>query len=323
MLVVVRSADADARLAAGVELIRLAVAAGVLVWIGMTLIFSSWSRLSRPSLTERLRPYNPGGAAAWSEQSGPYATIPGFGEVLVPLVRDLGDRLARGMGVAERAERRLERIHSATPAGVFRARQIGAAVGAAIGAAVLAALIGVPALVAAFMVIGAPALVFLVIEQRLAGRSEEWQRSTARELPVIAEQLAMLLNAGFSVGAALPRLAGRSRGCVARDLERVVNRVQQGLSEGAALEEWSDLAGVEGVRRLVSVLTLHSEAADLGRLVSSEARSARRELHRRTLEQIERRAQQVWVPVTVATLIPGAILLAVPFLAALHEFANA
>jgi tight adherence protein C len=163
----------------------------------------------------------------------------------------------------------------------------------------------------------------LTIEQRLARRSEQWQHATARELPVISEQLAMLLNAGFSVGAGLQRLTERSRGCMARDLERVVNRVQQGLSEGEALREWADLANVEGVRRLVSVLTLHSEAADLGRLVSAEARSARRELHRRTIEQIERRAQQVWVPVTVATLVPGAILLAVPFLAALHEFANA
>ena len=42
-----------------------------------------------------------------------------------------------------------------------------------------------------------------------------------------------------------------------------------------------------------------------------------------TIEQIERRGQQVWIPVTVATLVPGAILLAVPFLAALRTFANA
>ena len=302
---------------------RVAVEAGVLIWIGTTLILSSWSRLARPSLTERLRPFNPGGAAAWNERSGANAAGTGLGEVLVPLAKDIGDRLARAFGVAERVERRLTRVHSSTPAGVFRTRQIAISIGASMGAAVVAALAGAPPAVAAFMVIGAPALAFLIIEQRLARRSEEWQRATARELPVMAEQLAMLLNAGFSVGAALQRLSERSNGCVARDLERVTNRVQQGLSEGAALQEWSDLAGVEGVRRLVSVLTLHSEAADLGRLVSSEARSARRELHRRTVEAIERRAQQVWVPVTVATLVPGAILLAVPFLAALHEFANA
>jgi hypothetical protein len=31
---------------------------------------------------------------------------------------------------------------------------------------------------------------------------------------------------------------------------------------------------------------------------------------------------QVWVPVTVATLVPGVILIAVPFLSALHAFSN-
>ena len=189
--------------------------------------------------------------------------------------------------------------------------------------AVLAAAGGVPAPVAILMVIGAPLLTFLVIEQRLAHASEQWQRRSAEELPVVAEQLAMLINSGLSLGAALHRLAERGRGCVARDLEQVVNRIAQGLSEREALEEWADLVGVDAVSRLVGVLTLHSEATDLGRLVSAEGRQARRDLHRRTIETLERRAQQVWIPVTVATLVPGVILLAVPFLAALRLFSNA
>jgi pilus assembly protein TadC len=176
--------------------------------------------------------------------------------------------------------------------------------------------------VAAFLVLGLPVLTFLVIEQRLARASDGWKRDVALELPVISEQIAMLLNAGYSVGAALSRIAARGRGCVAQDLSVVVNRVRQGVSETDALREWAELAQVDGVTRLVGVLALHSEAADLGRLVSAEASHARRDLHRRTLEAIERRAQQVWVPVTVATLVPGVILLAVPFLSALRLFAN-
>ena len=38
------------------------------------------------------------------------------------------------------------------------------------------------------------------------------------------------------------------------------------------------------------------------------------------METIERRAQQVWIPVTVATLLPGAIFMAVPFVSALDVF---
>jgi pilus assembly protein TadC len=143
-----------------------------------------------------------------------------------------------------------------------------------------------------------------------------------RELPVVSEQLALLLNAGFSLGAALARVGARGQGCAARDLAIVVNRVRHGLSETEALREWANVAGVAGVDRLVGVLALHSESADLGRMVSAEARQARRDLHRSTIETIERRAQQVWVPVTVATLVPGVILLAVPFLSALRLFAN-
>ena len=35
---------------------------------------------------------------------------------------------------------------------------------------------------------------------------------------------------------------------------------------------------------------------------------------------MERRGQQVWVPVTVATLLPGVIFLAIPFIEALKAF---
>jgi hypothetical protein len=45
-------------------------------------------------------------------------------------------------------------------------------------------------------------------------------------------------------------------------------------------------------------------------------------VQRELIEQIERRAQQVWIPVTVATLVPGAVLLAVPFIEALRLFSS-
>jgi hypothetical protein len=133
----------------------------------------------------------------------------------------------------------------------------------------------------------------------------------------------MLLNAGYSLGSALARVASRGQGSAARDLSVVVNRIRHGLTEAQALREWAELARVDAVDRLVGVLAMNTQAADLGRLVSAEARQGRRDLNRRTIEAIEKKGQQVWVPVTVATLVPGAIFLAVPFLAALRLFANA
>ena len=299
---------------------RVLLLAGVLVWGGASLLLSQWSRLMRPTLTERLRPFHPGAATAHRPSPGSVASLL---DVLHPLVRQAGDRLASLLGVREGADRRLRRIHATESASGFRLRQAAVSGLAAIAGSLLALVLAAPIPVAALLVAGSPVLAFLVIEQRLARRSEEWQQRTADELPVVAEQMAMLVNAGFSVGAALARLAARGTGCVARDLETVVNRVQQGVSEAVALREWSEGVAVDSVQRLVALLTLHAEASDLGRLISAEARAARRDLQRRTIEQIERRAQQVWVPVTVATLLPGAVLLAVPFLAALHMFANA
>ena len=48
----------------------------------------------------------------------------------------------------------------------------------------------------------------------------------------------------------------------------------------------------------------------------------RSEVHRELIEAIERKGQQVWIPVTVATLVPGAVLLAVPFIEALRLFST-
>lgn len=299
---------------------RLALGAGVLIWIGATLLLAEWRRFARPSLGERLRPFHPGATELTSPATGSMGSLR---DVIVPLARDGGDRLATIFGVQEKSEAKLRRIHSELTPGSFRLRQLAWTGGGLIAGAAVASVTGPAWPISVLLVAGAPLLAFLIVEQNLARASERWKRTTEEELPVIAEQLAMLLNAGFSLGSALGRLAARSQGCVARDLDQVVNRLQQGLSEGEALREWADRSGLAAVERMVSILTVHSTAADLGRLVSAEARQARRDRHRHTVEVMERRGEQVWVPVTVATLVPGAILIAVPFLAALRLFANA
>jgi hypothetical protein len=38
------------------------------------------------------------------------------------------------------------------------------------------------------------------------------------------------------------------------------------------------------------------------------------------IETVERRGQQVWIPVTVAALVPGVLFMAVPFIEALRLF---
>lgn len=299
---------------------RALVAGGLVFWAGATLLVSEIRWASRRPLDARLRPFGPG--ALPRDRGGPAGvlSVSSFREVVGPLARDLGQRLAGLLGVREDLATRLRRLHAPIDVTAFRVRQMGWAAASFGGAVLIAAAARPPLSVAVVLVIGGPLLGFAVVEQQLATASARRVRRVFLELPVLSEQLGMLLGAGFSLGGALNRLATRGRGACAEDLARVCGRIRQGLSEVEALREWAELADVPAVSRLVSILALNREAGDLGRLISDEARTVRREVQRELIEQIERRAQQVWIPVTVATLVPGAVLLAVPFVEALRLF---
>ncbi|MGI8777223.1 MAG: type II secretion system F family protein [Acidimicrobiales bacterium] len=299
---------------------RLAVASGLVLWVGAVLVASQLRWFARPSLVERLRPYGPGGMTPRSH--GLLPSVESFREVVRPLCRVAGGRVARALGVSEDLSTRLERIHSPLDSTGFRVRQLGWTAAAFGAGSVLAVGLRPPTFLALLLIFGGTALAFLVAEQHVAKASEAWKRRLFLELPVLSEQLAMLLSAGFSLGAALNRLAARGRGYAARDLGRVCGRIRQGLSEIEALREWATLADVEALDRLIPVLALNREASDLGRLISEEARSIRRDVQRELVETAERRGQQVWVPVTVAALLPGVLFLAIPFMAALDLFSG-
>src|SRR5204862_6189120 len=100
----------------------------------------------------------------------------------------------------------------------FRVRRLGWP-RAGLGAAAVAPLaLGPPPIVGLLFALGAPLFAFLLVEQQVADASRGWQRRVFLELPVVAEQLAMLLSAGFSLNAALNRIAARGQGACARDL---------------------------------------------------------------------------------------------------------
>ena len=299
---------------------RLLVLSGLALWAGATLLLSTTRWFSRLPLSERLRPYAVGGMAS-SGRTG-LLSIESFRDAVGPLSRAIGTRLAKLLGVAEDLEVRLSRIHSPLDATGFRIRQIGYALAAFAMAALGTIALRPPVPIALLFLVGAPLLAFLLLEQQLAAASKAWQRRVFLELPVVAEQLAMLLSAGYSLTAAMNRVSRRGRGACARDLARVLRRIRQGLSDIEALREWGAVAQVDAVDRLIPVLALNREASDLGRLLSEEARGIRRDVQRELTELVERRGQQVWIPVTVATLVPGVIFLSVPFITALQLFAE-
>jgi tight adherence protein C len=306
--------------AAGVMSARLLALVGLSLFAGSTLLFSELRWFRRRPLVDRLAPYVPCGSAA--RRTGAIMSAESFAHVIGPLARSLGGWAARTFGVSEPLAVRLERVHSPLDVTAFRVRQLAWAVAGLIAAAAVCVAAGLAGPLAVVATGGGAVLAFLVVEQQLATESERWQRRIFLELPVVSEQLGMLMGAGYSLGAALSRLAARGTGACGRDLERVVGRIRQGLTEVEALREWAAVADVAALDRLVSILALNRQAGDLGRLIADEARSIRKDVHRELVETLERRAQQVWIPVTVATLVPGVIFLAVPFIEALRLFAN-
>ena len=297
---------------------RVLIGAGLALWAGCTLVLSERRWFARRPLVERLRPYAPGGMG--HPGASGILSVASFQQAVGPLAEAVGRRVARFAGVSEELAVRLARIHAPVNVADFRVRQVGLSVAGFGAAAAVVAVTRPPAVVGVLVAVGSPALAFLVQEQRVAVASQRWQRRLFLELPVVAEQLALLLSAGYSLTSALHRLAERSGGACGSDLRRVCARLRQGVPEVDALEEWAALARVPALDRLVPVLALNRETSDLGRLMAEEARAARRDVHRELIESAERRGQQVWIPVTVATLLPGVIFMAVPFVEALRRF---
>lgn len=300
-------------------MIRLVAAAALLGMAGLTLILSDTTWARRVHLADRLRPH---ASARRGHAVGPDAFTHSVRASLGPMATEIGGRVARALGVHEDLSLRLTRIHSDDTATAFRLRELGRAVLALGVAAAVVVLVLPPAPVAVVVVLSAPVLALLVTEQRLASASSRWQRRLRLEIPVVTEQLGLLLGAGYSVPGALHRLATRSDGACAADLTRVCARLRQGVPTGVALREWAATAGVGSVDRLVSVLLLSEGASDIGPMISSEARAARQDVHRDLIATVERSSQQVWIPVTVAALVPGVIVIGVPFLYAVGRFAG-
>ncbi|MGQ0433828.1 MAG: type II secretion system F family protein [Microthrixaceae bacterium] len=297
------------------------LAAALLVWLGATVILSRVPWFGRRTLVTRLRPYEAGAVSVMSG-GGELSAVTSIRELVGPVARAVGERIARLLGVHEPLALRLQRIHAQVDVTAFRVRQLAWTAGGLAAGTLLATAVRPPLSLAMLFVGGGALLAFLIVEQQLAVASDRWKRRIFLELSVLSEQLGMLLGAGFSLGAALNRLARRGSGACATDLALVCGRVRQGLTEVEALREWAAIADVDALTRLVSVLALNREAGDLGRLASEEARNIRRDVQREFIEQIERRGQQVWIPVTVATLVPGALLLAVPFIEAMRLFST-
>src|SRR4051794_23364641 len=96
---------------------RVILAAGLVLWVGTTLLLAEVRWFARPRLVDRLRPYHPG-AGVPARPS--VLSAASFRDVIGPLSRAAGERLAKVFGVSEELAVRLERLHSPLDVTAFR-----------------------------------------------------------------------------------------------------------------------------------------------------------------------------------------------------------
>lgn len=299
-------------------MIRLLALSALLGTAGLSMLLARAPWFRQPNLASRLRIHTPG----LPDRRPRILGARSFRDALGPAAEHVGGWTARVVGINEDLATRLERLHRGVTSTQFRILQLRRAVVALLAAGALVAVLRVPNAIALLLVAVSPVLSLLVSEQRLSLASQRWKRDLALELPLVEEQLAMLLDAGWSLGGALQRVSGRSSGPTSQDIARLLRSVRRGNSYGDALREWSLIADCPAVDRIAAILSLADQGADLGRLVSDEAQLGREERHRELLAAVERKGQQVWIPVTVAALVPGCMLLALPFMRALRFFST-
>jgi hypothetical protein len=156
---------------------------GLMTFTGSALLLSELRWFRRPSLVERLSPYAP---IRTRQAHLGLLSAASFREVIAPLSKTVGDRVARLFGVNEEIGLRLRRIHSPLDVTSFRVRQASwAAVALALGLLATAAL-RVPAPLTVFTLVGVPVLTFLLLEQQVAAASAAWQQRIFLGLPVVA-----------------------------------------------------------------------------------------------------------------------------------------
>ena len=290
-----------------------ALVAVLTCWAGSAPVFARVPWFARPDLGARVAPFLPGTDATRRPRS-----LRGDATGAIDAVVAAWRRAARrGDDLAVR----LERCHRGIDAQQHRRRDVRAAGAAALAAATAAIALEWPAGPTLVVLVAAPLACLIARDLALDRRCAVHQAQLRAELVHVADHLSMLLGVGRSLSAAVHHLA-QGDGAAAADLARVAQRFAQGLSLPAALGEWREVSGVPEVARLVGLLELERHGADLARLVEAEAGALRRAAHRHLVAELRRRAQLVWIPVTVAALVPGTLLLAVPFAGVLRSIAG-
>jgi tight adherence protein C len=212
---------------------------------------------------------------------------------------DLAARLRRSGSGLDPSDYRLERVSWAAVGGVL-GLGIGmllVVTGSSPGASVV---LGVTGAVSAW----------LLRDLRLRRAVRMRQRAIERQLPMLADLLALGVAAGASPVVALDRAAATMNGPLAEDVGAAVADIRGGRPVESALSGLAARSGVRAVQRFVDgILVALERGTPLAGVVRAQAEDARTEERRRLMELAGRKDVSMLIPV-VFLILPTVVLVA-------------
>jgi hypothetical protein len=98
--------------------------------------------------------------------------------------------------------------------------------------------------------------------------------------------------------------------------------IRRGANPGRALGLVASQYRLDGLDHLIRLLEANYSSPELPALLDEQSRSFRRRQQLELTEKLAKRAQAVWIPVSVAALVPGIIFVMIPLISALHAIAG-
>jgi len=308
--------------------VALAVAAGVVLGLGLWTLVAVVPRVGAPRLAARVAPHVADVSPAARElvERRPAEPLTFVGALLAPVGRRLREVLGAVFGSDDAVERRLRQSGRGGTVEAVRGRQlVGGAAGAGVGILVAVALARAggasPVLLAAVVALGA-AIGLLLPDQLLSRAARVRRERIAEELPTMLELLTLSLSAGEGVMDALRRVARTGNGDLAHELGMVVAQVNAGIPLGLALERCADELRVPALTRTVDQLVgALDRGSPLVDVLRAQAQDSRDDAKRSLLEAAGKKELAMMFPLVLGVLpvtvlfaiFPGVIVLRLGF----------
>ncbi|MHB8189765.1 MAG: type II secretion system F family protein [Ferrimicrobium sp.] len=190
---------------------------------------------------------------------------------------------------------------------------------------VATALILIPPLSLEWIVVavGVGVLVTLLPPAKIHSLAIRQRKLLVQELPTLLGTISSDLRRGVSLTSSLTTLEGRSPPTWKPLLHELSQRLTHGESLDEILRSIDERIHDSTIHTVMRLLVRGYESHTTTQLVDNLVDQAYQRAHNRLITKAERQQQLIWIPVAIATLVPGMLLLFAPLVSSLKLLAGA